>query len=142
LLSRSRNYHKKILTEAEKDFERMLKEINDADKLHSGKKSEAEKLIYSTLDNILYKNLMGELDINLLGYQFMSDKKYGTAISIFKYNTEKFPASFNVWDSLGEAYMENGNKKLAIINYKTSLELNPENDNAVRMIEKMKNGSM
>jgi cytochrome c-type biogenesis protein CcmH/NrfG len=36
----------------------------------------------------------------------------------------------DVYDSLGEAYMNAGEKQLAIDNYKKSLELNPENDNA------------
>jgi hypothetical protein len=45
-----------------------------------------------------------------------------------------FPASFDVYDSLGEAYMLNENKDLAIQSYKKSIELNPENQNGIEML--------
>jgi len=47
------------------------------------------------------------------------------------------PQSANAHDSLGEAYMINGNKELAIKNYKKSLELNPDNTNAKEMLNKL-----
>jgi CubicO group peptidase (beta-lactamase class C family) len=59
--------------------------------------------------------------INSLGYQYLRGKKVKEAIEIFKLNVELFPASSNVYDSLGEAYMENGDKELAIQNYKKAL---------------------
>ena len=43
-----------------------------------------------------------------------------------------------MWDSLGEAYMEKGQHDLAIENYRKSLELNPDNENATEMIVRMK----
>ncbi len=45
-------------------------------------------------------------------------------------NVAAFPESFNAYDSLGEAYMMAGNKKLAIENLKKSLALNPGNSHA------------
>lgn len=45
-----------------------------------------------------------------------------------------FPASFNVYDSLAEAYMKKGNKELAIESYRKSLELNPDNVNALEKL--------
>jgi cytochrome c-type biogenesis protein CcmH/NrfG len=42
-----------------------------------------------------------------------------------------------VYDSLGEAYMAQGEKELAIANYKKSLELDPKNNNAVEMLKKL-----
>jgi hypothetical protein len=41
------------------------------------------------------------------------------------------------YDSLGEAYMANGDKELASKNYRKSLELNPKNTNAVEMLKKL-----
>ncbi len=61
------------------------------------------------------------------------------AIEIFKMNVADYPESFNVYDSLGEAYMKSGNKELAIKNYKKSLELNPENENAKNMLGEINN---
>jgi len=79
-----------------------------------------------------------ESELNSLGYQLLGIKNIQAAIEIFKLNVEAHPESFNVYDSLGEAYLINGDDKLAIENYKKSLELNPQNTNAERMLEKIK----
>ena len=50
-----------------------------------------------------------------------------------------YPTSFDVYDSLGEAYMKNGQNDLAMVYYEKSLELNPENVNAKEMLTKLKN---
>jgi tetratricopeptide (TPR) repeat protein len=72
------------------------------------------------------------------GYRFLNKGKTAEAIEIFRWATESFPASFNTWDSLGEAYMKHGDKKKAKENYMKSLELNPDNENASRNIGRMK----
>jgi tetratricopeptide (TPR) repeat protein len=59
------------------------------------------------------------------------------AIEILKLNVEMFPQGFNTYDSLGDAYRENGDKQLAIQNYKKSLELNPKNTGAVEKLKKL-----
>ena len=46
----------------------------------------------------------------------------------------QYPQSANAYDSRGEAYMTAGNKEPAIADYKKSLELNPNNENAKRML--------
>ncbi len=79
-----------------------------------------------------------ENKLNILGYQLLSSQKIKEAIEIFKLNVGTYPNSFNVYDSLGEAYMISGNKEPAIENYKKSLELNPGNTNAGNVIKKMK----
>ena len=40
-------------------------------------------------------------------------------------------------DSLAEAYTDHGDRDLAIQNYRKSLELNPNNANGVKMLEKL-----
>jgi tetratricopeptide (TPR) repeat protein len=52
-------------------------------------------------------------------------------------NVEDYPQSFNVYDSLGEAYMVNKEEELAIKNYQKSLELNPNNTNGAEMLKKL-----
>ncbi len=79
-----------------------------------------------------------ERDLNGLGYDLLRRNKIKEAIAIFKINIEAFPQSFNVYDSLAETYMANGDKELAIKNYKKSVELNPNNENAVRQLENLK----
>lgn len=78
-----------------------------------------------------------ESELNNLGYQFLGMNKAGEAIEIFKLNVEAHPESFNVYDSLGEAYMTAGSDSLAIQNYRKSLELNPRNTNAELMIKRI-----
>jgi len=79
-----------------------------------------------------------EYEMNDLGYQLLGLNKLKEAIEIFKLNVKAYPQSFNVYDSLGEAYMINGDDELAIQNYEKSLELNPRNTTAVQMIKKIK----
>jgi len=78
-----------------------------------------------------------EEDFNALGYKLLGKGKVQEAIEVFKLNVECFPNSANVFDSLGEAYMKNDDKKNAVINYKKSLELNPENKNAKKMLKEL-----
>ncbi len=76
--------------------------------------------------------------LNGLGYRLMAEKKYREAIAVLKLNVELYPGSWNVYDSLGEAYMLNGDKALAIWNYEKSLELNPKNSNGAQMLKKLR----
>lgn len=82
-----------------------------------------------------------ESQINGFGYQLISLKRYDDAIGMFKINVHLFPGSSNVYDSLGEAYMLKGEKELAVQNYKKSLELDPENNNAKAMIKRIESGN-
>jgi len=75
---------------------------------------------------------------NKEGYELLKKNREKEAIEVFKLNVALFPDSFNVYDSLGEAYMVVGEKELAIKNYKKSLELNPNNANATEMLKKTK----
>jgi CubicO group peptidase (beta-lactamase class C family) len=80
---------------------------------------------------------ISEESVNSAGYQLLSAKKVPDAIRVFQLNVELHPQSWNVYDSLGEAYMNNGDKEPAIQNYKKSLELNPTNNNGKEMLKKL-----
>jgi tetratricopeptide (TPR) repeat protein len=71
-----------------------------------------------------------ESDLNRLGYTLMEQKQLEAAIQIFQLNVESYPDSANVYDSLGEAYVNQGNRELAIRNYEKSVQLNPNNQGA------------
>ena len=79
-----------------------------------------------------------ESQLNALGYRLLGMKKVREAIEIFKLNAESYPQSSNVYDSLGEAYMINGDKELAIRNYQRAVELDPQNTNAIEMLKKLR----
>ena len=78
-----------------------------------------------------------EDQLNTLGYKMLRANKFNEAVRVLQLNVEAYAKSSNVYDSLGEAYMNAGNKPLAIANYKKSLELNPRNVGAVKMLQKM-----
>ena len=79
-----------------------------------------------------------ETTLNGLGYMLLSAGKTPDAIEVFQRNVHEYPQSGNVYDSLGEAYMKAGQKGLAIQNYEKSLRLDPKNQNAVEMLQKLK----
>jgi len=86
----------------------------------------------------LQEGQISEDTINGTGYQALAAKKTEDAIRIFQLNVELHSDSSNAYDSLGEAYMANGEKELAIKNYEKSLALNAKNNNAVEMLKKLK----
>jgi WD40-like Beta Propeller Repeat len=76
-----------------------------------------------------------ELEINSLGYFLLQINQIDKAAIVFKLNTELFPESSNVYDSYGETLLAQGDTTAAIFNYRKSLELNPENQNAVDVLK-------
>ncbi len=85
----------------------------------TGKTEEADKIMNKAMQ------IATENELNLYGYQVMNNGQIDKAIEIFILNTQRHPESANVWDSLGEAYFNKGDKKNAAINFKKSLSLNP-----------------
>ena len=71
-----------------------------------------------------------EEGLNRLGHMLLQRDRMADAITIFKLNAEEYPKSGNVYDSLAEAYEKNGQKQLAIDNYRKAAELDPKNQNA------------
>jgi len=78
-----------------------------------------------------------ERELNNLGYQLIGMSRINEAIEIFKLNVKEYPDAYNTYDSLGEAYMLNGEKDLAIKNYAQSLVLNSKNVNAIKKLCKI-----
>ena len=94
-----------------------------------------------------YRTTMAELPdpssshesmINGLGYYLLRRGKVEDAIAMFKLNVEENPEYANGYDSLGEAYMVNGDTQLAIENYERALEMQPGNGNARRQLKKLR----
>jgi tetratricopeptide (TPR) repeat protein len=78
---------------------------------------------------------LAELELNEWGYALLQQERRRQAIEIFKLAVSLYPKSSNTYDSLAEAYQINGDKELAIKNYKRTLELNPKNANAVEHLK-------
>ncbi|MBK7870693.1 MAG: hypothetical protein IPJ74_08415 [Saprospiraceae bacterium] len=82
--------------------------------------------------------LFKESAINWVGYNLVNRKDYDNAIKVLEMNVKAYPDSFNVYDSLGEAYYNMGKMDKAKWNLKKSLELNPDNKHATELLAKFK----
>jgi tetratricopeptide (TPR) repeat protein len=67
--------------------------------------------------------LATEPDINALGYRLLNEGKTDEAIQLFLRNSRDYPRSWNVWDSLAEAYAKRGDKRQALANYQKALDM-------------------
>jgi len=76
-----------------------------------------------------------ETEINAYGYQLLGQKKYDEAIGIFQKNVKDYPKSWNACDSLAEAYMNKGDKKLAIEYYGKALAMTKDDAQKKRISE-------
>ena len=79
-----------------------------------------------------------ENELNMFGYQLLARERVDDAIAILELNVEAYPEGFNTYDSLGEAFAIAGRTEAAIANYERSLELNPDNTNAVAMLARLR----
>jgi len=79
--------------------------------------------------------LVTEDEVNRAAYALLELDRTKEALPIFEWNAKRFPKSANVHDGLGEAYWHAGDRQRAIASYQRSLELDPKNDNAKRMID-------
>lgn len=78
-----------------------------------------------------------ENSLNEIGYYLLGKNRMTDAIIVFEYNTKLFPNSWNVFDSLGEAYADKGDKQKALLNYKKSVQLNPNSQSGKDIIKKL-----
>lgn len=84
------------------------------------------------------KEEIDEGTLNGLGYTLLLGGDMPGAILVFQRNVQEYPESWNVYDSLGEAYMDAGQKDLAITNYQKSVQLNSKNQNGIDRLRKLK----
>jgi len=93
----------------------------------------AEKLIKAKDYEITSSRLL-----NQLGYELLSENKINMAIGIFKLNIRLFQNEANPYDSLGDAYLQKGDAKNALISFEKALELDPDFESSKTKLEKLK----
>jgi cyclase len=118
-----------------------------------GKKPIAEPLTYTIVDRGIeaaieqYMELkqnqpdsytFEENDLNMLGYQLLWRDMKEEAVEVFKLNIQAFPKSPNPYDSLADAYLTSGDKKLAIENYEKALSIDPDFPSAVEALKTLR----
>ena len=98
---------------------------------------EIEKLYYSLIEK--YPSFkLPEGNLNNLGLQLVFNPKTSSkGINVFLFATTIYPESSNLFDSLAEAYLFTGERKRAIENFKKSLELNAQNQNAIDRLNEL-----
>ena len=64
-----------------------------------------------------------EPDVNSLGYNFMNMKKPAIAKAMFELNIKNYPESANVYDSMGDFYLDQKDTVQAIEQFRKALEL-------------------
>jgi tetratricopeptide (TPR) repeat protein len=106
--------------------------------LFGGKEASAEQAVRKLTEH--FKPEQVEQEINAAGYTLLREGQAERALELFDLNTRIFPESWNTWDSLGEVHFNLGHKEEAIKAYKKSLELNPNNEPAERMIAMIRGG--
>jgi beta-lactamase regulating signal transducer with metallopeptidase domain len=75
--------------------------------------------------------------VNSIGYEMLNKGSVDEAIELFRLNVQAFPQSSNTYDSLAEAYAKKGETKPAVEYYQKSLQLNPYNENAIKMLQQL-----
>lgn len=89
---------------------------------------------------LFFEEKPDERFINTMGYVALHERGLpDVAISIFKINTQNYPLSLNVWDSLADAFMAKGDKESAKNCYQKILELSPNHVNTKKKLEKLNN---
>jgi CubicO group peptidase (beta-lactamase class C family) len=86
------------------------------------------------------EEVVNEDQMNRFGLDLLRMGRVDDAIPVLKQNVADYPRSFNVYDSLAEAYAVAGERKLAIENYERSIELNPANKGGIDALRALREG--
>lgn len=80
---------------------------------------------------------ISEVEFNSLAYKFLKMKKVEEAISVLTMAMTEFPKVANLYDSLGEIYLEKGDKEKSIDCYKIALELDPSMSSSITALKSL-----
>jgi CubicO group peptidase (beta-lactamase class C family) len=75
-----------------------------------------------------------EFELNEWAYRMMAKNQLKEAKAILELNVHLFPSSWNAYDSYADVLMKSGENKTSVLMYKKSLELNPNNDHAIKIL--------
>ena len=84
-----------------------------------------------------HKQIATEATLNNLGYNVLFELGAKAALPLFELNVQEHPGSANPYDSLGEAHLLLKNKQQALANYKRAYALDPNNENAKKIIDRL-----
>lgn len=123
-----------LATEAAKAYREKRHQHNKAllTKLHQSinqlEANGSEEKVLEQFKRCNDEGLLGEGDINQMGYYFLQNlERQKAAVAIFKANTKLYPESANVYDSYAEGLMMTGKKKEAVKYYQKAVQLGEKN---------------
>jgi len=90
-----------------------------------GQSSKAAELYRDARKRDPKAQLAPEQIVNVMAYQHMQANNTKDAVELCKLNTELFPTSANAYDSLGDAYLADGQKDLALQAAQKAIDLLP-----------------
>jgi predicted alpha/beta superfamily hydrolase len=85
-----------------------------------------------------YSILPPENLVNQAGYYFLQTGETDKALSYFALNIKNYPASSNVYDSMGDALLAKGEKAKAKAEFAKAIEIDPGNEGSKAKLEKLK----
>ncbi len=86
------------------------------------------------------RQLWGPSAVNDYGYELINRNQTTQAVEVFKLNALAYPDDANTYDSLGEGYLRNGDRELAIEALRKALALNPKpevKDNSIKLLKEL-----
>lgn len=111
---------------------------NYMDRLLNSKPIDSLMLSEADLIPRLAEFVKGSRELNTYGYSLLRSNQLEKSLYVFDLNTKIFPYKYNVYDSLGEAYLKLENYTEALKNYYKVLSIKPDDKNATEMIENIK----
>jgi tetratricopeptide (TPR) repeat protein len=72
-----------------------------------------------------------------MAHSLIEQKKTKEAIEMLNLNAEAHPTTYETFELLGNIYMNEGNKQLAIDNFNRVIEIDPNNQNAAEILKKL-----
>ncbi len=81
--------------------------------------------------------LLDENELNEMAYEFYENNKPNQAFEVLRAAIYLFPYSDNLFNSYGELLARSGKRAEAIIMYKKSITLNPQNENSILSLQQL-----
>ena len=94
------------------------------------------ELKFDAANYYLDEDEMNDLALQIFYSGPFPDNK-GVALELARMNIAFFPNSFNIYDTYGEILAAAGKRELAIVMYKRSIAMNPNNEGGKRALERL-----
>ncbi len=128
-----------LLSHKIKQPERNEFTFQDFNDIASGKNYENLFQLYNSMLKTYPSFQIPEGNLNTLGLQLVFNQKTSLqGINILLLGIKLYPTSANLYDSLAEGYLFIGEEEKAIESFEKSLELNPQNQNAIDRLKQLK----